>query len=414
MEADGIMLEHLPVTKKALRVAFVTETYPPEVNGVANTAACFVEGLRARNHEIQLVRPRQNRADQAGGDAGFRQVLMRGLPIPRYPGLKMGLPAKQALISMWSRHRPDVVHIVTEGPLGWSALQAAHKLRLPVSSDFRTNFHAYSRHYGIGWLQKPIAAYLRKFHNRTMLTLVPTDAMRRDLAARGFRNLRVVARGVDTQLFNPARRSEALRSRWGAAPQDPVVLHVGRLAPEKNLDPVVASFEQMRRIAPRTKLVFVGDGPSRESMRTRCPDAIYAGMRTGEDLAAHYASGDMFLFPSLTETFGNVTVEAMASGLAIVAYDYAAAAEYISHGRNGLLVGYGDPDEFVRLSAALVEDRPRIREFGMRARQSAEKLAWSRVVEQFEMLLLATAGAQSGAYGAVFPDAIAGADGLSS
>lgn len=339
MEAEALILEQLPVMKKSLRAAFVTETYPPEVNGVANTAARFVEGLRARNHEIQLVRPRQSRSDQAGGNAGFQEVLMRGLPIPRYPALKMGLPAKQALTAMWSRHRPDIVHIVTEGPLGWSALQAAQKLRIPVSSDFRTNFHAYSQHYGIGWLQKPIAAYLRKFHNRTLLTLVPTDAMRRDLSALGFRNLRVVARGVDTQLFTPQRRSDSLRASWGATPDDIVVLHVGRLAPEKNLDPVLVAFEQIRRSQPRAKLVFVGDGPARANLQGRCPDVVFAGMRIGEELAVHYASGDIFLFPSLTETFGNVTVEAMASGLAIVAYDYAAAAEYLEHGDSGLLAG---------------------------------------------------------------------------
>ena len=408
MEADPIILEQLPAMKKSLRVAFVTETYPPEVNGVANTAARFVEGLRARNHEIQLVRPRQGSADLAGEAARFQEVLMRGLPIPRYPSLKMGLPAKQALVSLWSRHRPDVVHIVTEGPLGWSALQAAHKLKLPVSSDFRTNFHAYSRHYGIGWLQKPIAAYLRKFHNRTLLTLVPTDAMRRDLAARGFRNLRVVARGVDTRLFNPSRRSETLRARWGAATDDPVIIHVGRLAPEKNLDPVIAAFEKIRQAQPRARLVFVGDGPALENLRARCPDAIYAGMRTGDDLAAHYASGDIFLFPSLTETFGNVTVEAMASGLAIVAYDYAAAAEYIQHGRNGLLAGYDDAAEFVRLAAALAVEPLRVRECGRLARQTAERLAWSRVVEQFELLLLAAAGAQSGLPEAALVDTVVG------
>jgi glycosyltransferase involved in cell wall biosynthesis len=414
MESDGIILERLPVIKKALRVAFVSETYPPEVNGVANTALRFVEGLRARNHEIQLVRPRQNRADQAGGAAGLQEVLMRGLPIPRYPSLKMGLPAKQALISMWSRHRPGVVHIVTEGPLGWSALQAALKLKLPVSSDFRTNFHAYSRHYGIGWLQKPIAAYLRKFHNRALLTMVPTEAMRRDLAAIGFRNLRVVARGVDTQLFSPTRRSESLRARWGVAPPEPVILHVGRLAPEKNLEPVAAAFEQIRRIVPGAKLVFVGDGPARDSLRVRCPDAIYAGMRTGEDLATHYASGDVFLFPSLTETFGNVTVEAMASGLAVVAYDYAAAAEHIVHGRNGLLARYDDDAEFVRQAAALAADHPRIREFGEHARHTAEKLAWGRVVEQFETLLLAVAGAQSEPLNAGLIDAVGGVGGAGS
>jgi glycosyltransferase involved in cell wall biosynthesis len=311
----------------------------------------------------------------------------------------MGLPAKRALTGLWSRHRPDIVHIVTEGPLGWSALEVAHKLKIPVSSDFRTNFHAYSRHYGIGWLQKPIAAYLRRFHNRTLLTLVPTDAMKRDLATLGFRNLRVVARGVDTQLFNPSRRSEALRAAWGAAPDDLVVLHVGRLAPEKNLDPVLAAFEQIRLLRPRAKLVFVGDGPARAELQSRCPQAVFAGMRTGENLAIHYASGDLFLFPSLTETFGNVTVEAMASGLAIVAYDYAAAAEYLDHGRSGLLVGYGDTQEFVRLAAALAQCPARLREFRAAARLCAERLAWDHVVEQFEMLLVAAAGAQSGVAG---------------
>ena len=164
-----------------------------------------------------------------------------------------------------------MVHIVTEGPLGWSALQAALKLKLPVSSDFRTNFHAYSRHYGVGWLQRPIAAYLRKFHNRTQLTMVPTEALRRDLATRGFRNLRVVARGVDTALFTPARRSDSLRAGWGAAPDDPVILHVGRLAPEKNLEPVVNAFEQIRRSEPRAKLVFVGDGPARAGLQRAAP-----------------------------------------------------------------------------------------------------------------------------------------------
>lgn len=407
MEIDSIVLDKLPVMNKSLRVAFVTETYPPEINGVANTAVHFVEGLRARNHEIQLVRPRQSRASRMEDETGRRELLLRGLPIPRYPDLRMGLPAKRALVRMWSHYRPDIVHIVTEEPLGWSALQAALKLRIPVSSDFRTNFHAYSRHYGIGWLRNPIAAYLRKFHNRTLLTMVPTESLRSELAATGFRNLRVVARGVDTELFTPARRSNALRASWGVAPHEIVLLHVGRLAPEKNLGPVIAAYERILHTVPRAKLVFVGDGPARDSLRARCPDAIYAGMRTGEDLATHYASGDVFLFPSVTETFGNVTVEAMASGLAVVAYEYAAAADHIVHGRNGLLVRYGDLEGFVHQAKALAADRASSRALGERARQTAETLAWSRVVGQFETLLLAVASTESEPLGASLVDAVA-------
>ena len=263
---------------------------------------------------------------------------MRGLAIPRYPSLKMGLPARRALERLWTLRRPDLVHIVTEGPLGWSALQAAEKLKLPAVSDFRTNFHAYTTHYGVGWLKKPIFGYLRKFHNRTLFTMVPTEAMRNDLAALGFRGLRVIARGVDTQLFDPARRDEKLRASWGAAPGDPVLIHVGRIAAEKNLPCLAAAYEAARERTPRAKLVLVGDGPERRALQARFPDAVFAGQRKGEDLAAHYASGDIFLFPSLTETYGNVTLEAMASGLAVVAFNYAAAADVIKHGASGMLV----------------------------------------------------------------------------
>ena len=203
----------------------------------------------------------------------------------------MGLPAKRALEQLWTYRRPDVVHIVTEGPLGWSALQAALKLRIPAVSDFRTNFHAYSRHYGIGWLSKPILAYLRKFHNRTLCTMVPTEAMRADLAARGFCRLRVVARGVDTALFDPARRSEALRASWGARAADPVLLHVGRLAPEKNLSALLAAFDAVRKhgaarapradrrraFAPRSAGALPGGDPRRRAARRRPGRALRLG-----------------------------------------------------------------------------------------------------------------------------------------
>lgn len=387
-----ILFEELSAARKSLRIAVVTETYPPEVNGVAMSCSRAVEGLLQRSHQIQLIRPRQDDTDRGDANGRLQQVLMRGLAIPRYPDLKMGLPARRALANLWTYHRPDLVHIVTEGPLGWSALQAALKLRLPVCSDFRTNFHAYSRHYGVGWLSKPILGYLRKFHNRTALTMVPTEAMRAELSRAGFRNVNVVSRGVDTRLFDPARRSEALRTKWGAAPGDPVVLHVGRLAPEKNLPALIDAFEELQGRAPRAKLVLVGDGPARGSLQARLPDAVYAGMRRGDDLAAHYASGDIFLFPSLTETYGNVTLEALASGLAVVAFDYAAAAEHIRHDHNGILANYGDASAFAARAGALAADPVRIRDLGARARQTSLGLDWTRIVQRLESLFIAVTG----------------------
>lgn len=388
MDGTDIVLQHYPPSSRKLRVAMVTETYPPEINGVAMTMGRIVAGLQERGHAVQLIRPRQHAADQPVDQPLFKEILHRGVPIPRYDALKLGLPAKQALTRLWLTQRPDIVHVVTEGPLGWSALAAANKLKLPAVADFHTNFHSYSSHYGIGWLKKPITAYLRKFHNKAHRTLVPTEALRLELEGLGFDRLQVVARGVDTALFNPARRSAALRSSWQVHGDEPVALYVGRMAPEKNLPLVIRAYEEMRRIRPELRLVLVGDGPERSRLERENPRLIFAGMRTGEDLAAHYASADLFLFPSVTETYGNVTVEAMASGLAVIAYDYAAAQQHIRHARNGVLVPFGAADEFVNLAVALAEAPDRARSLGQQARATTEKLDWSHIVAEFEQALL--------------------------
>jgi glycosyltransferase involved in cell wall biosynthesis len=388
MDSGQIICQQLPTARKTLRVAVVTETYPPEVNGVAMTISRMVGALQERQHQVQLIRPRQFRQENAASTPGFEEVLKRGVAIPRYDNLKMGLPAKQALLRLWALRRPDVVHIVTEGPLGWSALAAAVKLRIPCSSDFHTNFQSYSRHYGIGWLKKPIVAYLRKFHNKANCTLVPTTAMRNDLENLGYFNLRVVARGVDTALFNPGRRSAALRRQWGVKPQQAVALYVGRLAPEKNLPLVFEAYAAMKTVRPDTRLVLVGDGPERAALQAAHADCVFAGMRTGEELAAHYATGDIFLFPSLTETFGNVTLEAMASGLAVIAYDYAAAAEHIQHGRNGLVADLDNAREFTALAANLIGETQRIATLGRRARETAQRIDWEEIHNEFESALL--------------------------
>jgi glycosyltransferase involved in cell wall biosynthesis len=391
-DAAEILVDDLLPQRRSLRLAVVTETYPPEVNGVAATIAPVVEGLVGRGHQVQLIRPRQNGADRADAhDHRLHEVLLRGLPIPRYPQLRMGLPARRALVERWSRQRPDVVHLVTEGPLGWSALQAALQLRLPVVSEFRTNFHAYSRHYGVAWLRRPIVAYLRRFHNRTACTMVPTETLRRELDGCGFERLAVVARGVDTVRFDPARRCAALRQSWGCAADDRVLVYVGRLAPEKNLDLLLRCHARMLALDARLRLVFVGDGPERAALQARCPGAVFAGARSGDDLAAHYASGDLFLFPSLTETYGNVTAEALASGLAVLAYDHAAAAQLIRDGDNGLLAPLGDEAAFVERALQLALRPELAQALRPRARLAMLGHDWPRIVAQVEAVMAAAA-----------------------
>ena len=384
---DEFLLQIFAPRPQPLRIALVTETYPPEVNGVAMTLGRQVGDLLARGHQVQLIRPRQNAGDRATRNEQLEEILRIGVPIPRYAGLKLGLPAKTALVRLWNVRRPDLVHIATEGPLGWSALAAAHKLRLPVSTDFHTNFHSYSKHYGAGWLRRPILAYLRKFHNKACVTLVPTESMRRELQAHGYRNLEVVSRGVDTALFSPDRRDEALRASWNAGPRTRVVLYVGRIAPEKNLSLLFTAYAAMRAANPDTRLVLVGDGPERAALQVQYPEAVFCGMRTGEELARHYASGDLFLFPSLTETFGNVTTEAMASGLAVVAYDYAAAETLIRHRENGMLAQCNDFSAFITAATELVLDGELLERIRQNSRQTALSISWENVHDRFERIL---------------------------
>jgi glycosyltransferase involved in cell wall biosynthesis len=361
-----------------MRLALVTETYPPEVNGVAMTLSRLVGGLRARGHVVEVIRPRQTH--ESGPTDDF---LVPGFAIPFYVSLRVGLPAVATLEARWRAWRPDVVHVATEGPLGLASLAAAGRLGLPVTSSFHTNFHAYGGHYGVAALRDATLAYLRWFHNRTRITLAPTRQMVRELAAERFRNLAVMARGVDTDLFDPARRDPALRATWGAAEDDIVAVYVGRIAVEKNLRLAVDSFLRLRTVEPRARFVLVGDGPAKAALQREHPEFHYAGMRRGPELATHYASGDLFLFPSTTETFGNVVTEALASGLVTVAYDYAATREHVRDARNGFPAAFGDSAAFHAATTRALADRARWPEIRTAARATAQDLTWDAVVSKF-------------------------------
>ena len=379
-----IVLEDYPATRPSLRIAVVTETWPPEVNGVAMTLAKLVQGLSHRNHDVQLIRPRQTKSESPLNDASLEEVLMRGMPIPRYPELKLGLPSKKTLVKTWTLRRPDVVHIATEGPLGWSALQAAKVLKLPVTSDFRTNFQSYSKHYGVGWLRKPIVAYLRKFHNATACTMVPTRELMRTLSENGFANLKVVSRGVDTKLFNISKRDTSLRSSWGVTDNTKVLISVGRMAPEKNLDQVLKTYEALKVTDQAFKLVMVGDGPLKEQFQNRYPEIIFPGMLSQSNLAAYYASSDLFIFPSQTETFGNVTLEALASGIPVLAFDCAAARDWVQTGINGWLVAENNPEGFAAQAVNVFNSKDLLGQITLSTRQQVVHLDWDQIAEQVE------------------------------
>jgi glycosyltransferase involved in cell wall biosynthesis len=364
-----------------VRIAYITETWPPEINGVALTAFRTVGHLRERGHEVLLVRPRQAGETGPIAEGSDTALLVFGMPIPMYKEARFGVPWPGALRRLFETHRPDLIHVATEGLLGYAAVRTAVALGIPVTSDFRTRFDVYTRFYAPAVLTRVVNRYLRNFHNRCALTFCPTSELQQQLSDDGFQRVHVVARGVDCSVLSPSHRNQALRDRWGA--RGPVALYVGRLAREKNLDLVVSAYHAMKAAQPDLRLVIVGDGPMRAELEQRQPDAIFAGMLRGAALFEHYASADIFLFPSLSETFGNVTLEALASGLAVLAYNSAAAGVHIRNGVNGVVIAPGDEDAF-RLAAVGLANNPLLRRrLSVSARQTALQLDWSQILDRF-------------------------------
>ncbi|GAA0572172.1 glycosyltransferase family 4 protein [Halomonas salifodinae] len=368
-----------------MRICLVSETWAPEVNGVAHTLGRLGEELLARGHQLQLIRPRPDDGLRQPGMQAELQV--RSLPLPGYRQVRLGWPARRALHRFWRRQRPDIAYLATEGPLGWAALGAARRLMIPTASGFHTDFDHYAGAYGMGLFKPLVRAGLRRFHNRTGATLVPTPEQARRLAEQGFANLAVMGRGVDTGRFAPDKRDAALRLAWGAQPHQPVVLHVGRLAKEKNLALLVRTVRAMQALRPDLVQVIVGDGPQRQALAAELPEAHFCGFVPPDDLPRHYASADLLLFPSLSETYGNVVTEAMASGLPVVAFATAAAALLIEADHNGVSVAPEDDEAFIAAACRLCQSPARWGQLGRSARLTVAEQSWSRIADDFLAIL---------------------------
>lgn len=371
-----------------MRYCIVTETYPPEVNGVALTVQNLERGLRARGHEVDVVRPRQ------AGDATplAHETLVSGAQIPRYPGMRFGFPARRMLRDLWTRRRPDAIYVATEGPLGWSAMRTAADLGIPSSSGFHTRFDEYMREYGVGFLQPLAVRWMRRFHNTSAATIVPTCELMEFLQGIGFDQVTHMPRAVDVDLFHPQRRDDALRAEWGVGPGDLAVIYVGRIAAEKNLQLGIRAFRELQKTRPDAKYIWVGDGPERAAIARENPDFIFRGIQRGEDCARHFASADLFPFASHSETFGNVTIEAMASGIATVAFRYGAAREHLKDGMHGASITDRDDEAFVRAVCRIGGDDAVRIEMGCNAREAISRLRPEQVAADFDEILQRIAG----------------------
>jgi len=319
-----------------VRIGIVSDTYLPQVNGVTTVVRRIVALLSAQGHAVAVVAPRY---PEFAGAAGERELRIRSLPFPLYPDIRLSWPSFRRVAEFFDEFQPDLLHVHTEGALGVAGRRYALARKLALVTSFHTNFPQYSRHYGVGFLEPAVWRWLERFHGPAALTLTPGDGVRDELVRRGITHAAVWGRGVDTRLFHPGRRDAGWR-RWLAGADDTaVVLHVGRLAREKNLDVLIEAWYTARAaLGQRATFVAAGEGPLARDIESKLPFVRMLGFLPRQHLATLYASADLCVFPSHTETCGLVALEAMSSGVGVIAADAGGFRESVHHGVTGLLV----------------------------------------------------------------------------
>lgn len=359
-----------------MRVALVTENFLPKLDGVTRTLAMLLEHLQHHGHQAMVIGPEGTPRRYAGA----RVFGARGIALPFYPELRVSLPEPVFERRLMLFH-PDLIHVVDPVILGAAGVTWGQRLGVPVVSSYHTNLAAYCSYFRLGMLFEPTWLYRRYLHNQCVRTLCPSPSTRAELIKRGFTEVGVWPRGVDTELFSPERRSPAWRSRMTSRRDRTIILYAGRLSHEKNLMSLVSSYLAVE--TPATQLVLVGDGPARSDLERALAghNATCTGYLSGEALAEAYASADIFAFPSTTETFGQVVLEAMASHLPVVAFDAEGVRDQIRHGETGFLAPAGDARAFTE-SLGILVNAPELRQcLGAEARRLATQRSWESAME---------------------------------
>ncbi len=337
-----------------MRIALVTDTYMPQVNGVTTIVRRIVAVLARARHHAVVVAPEY---PGEPADPAAAELRVPSLPFPPYQAIRLSLPQPRRVARYLDAFRPDLVHVVTEGPLGLVGRRYALRHGVPLATSFHTDFPQHSRYYGLGRLEPLIWQWLVWFHRPARFVHTPGEAVRAELARRGLARVRVWGNGVDTALFDHRRRDPAFRDRLGVPYGAALVLHVGRLAAEKNLEVLIAAWTLAHeQLGDAAAFVFAGDGPIARRCAAAMPWAIHLGFLDVPLLAALYASADLCVLPSRTETCGLVALEAMASGLPVVAADAGGFRESVTDGLTGFLIPPDDVRGFASAIARLVLD----------------------------------------------------------
>lgn len=369
-----------------MRVAIITENFLPKLDGVTRTLARLLEHLQGNGHLALLLGPNSG----MGAYAGAEIVGTAGLPLPFYPELKFNF-FRPLFVRRLNEFDPDIVHLVDPVILGVTGLATARLLNKPLISSYHTNLAAYCDHFGFSLLSKPMWLYNRLMHSSCAMTFCPSLSTAAMLHMQGFANLHIWPRGVDTTLFRPERRSQQLRQRWlgdgECLVHKTVLLYVGRVSWEKNLRLLVQTYRRMDH--KHCHLVIVGDGPAYGELQQELAGlpVTFTGYLSGEELATTYASADIFAFPSRTETFGQVVLEAMASGLPVAGLLSEGVCDLVEHGRTGLLLDTHALDEeqqamaYRRYLTQLIAEPHTRHVMGLAALTEAQKYSWYEAME---------------------------------
>ncbi len=351
-----------------LRVAIFSDTWLPQVNGVTRTLDRLLNAIVARGGEVRAYT-----TTDPGAKPDPRIVRYRSRPFWAYPQLRVARPDRAWAIRELEQFKPTLVHAASQFGLGLSGRAASRELGVPLVTSYHTSLSAYAKFYHLGALATPGWAFLRWFHNSGRRTYAPTRAIEQELIGHGFHDTAIWSRGIDVGRFSPSFRSAALRRELGADDDTFLVAYIGRIALEKGLDTLVSAMHTAKARADGRKIQFAlaGDGPWLETCRAEAPEGTaFTGMISGDRLSAMYASADLFVFPSVTDTFGNVLLEAMASGLPVLGADAPPTRELLGDGRGAIFPG-GEPDSLASAILELAADAP------LRARQAALGLTFA-------------------------------------
>ncbi|MCX7709164.1 MAG: glycosyltransferase family 1 protein [Clostridia bacterium] len=364
-----------------MRIAYFTDTFHPQINGVTNTLDRLETYLKSSNIQHMFFAPSFPRDIKSKNRRNVRRF--RSVSFPLYPECRLSIPLYANISRLADRFRPDLVHLVTPLGIGFAGLRYARERGLPIVMSYHTNFDAYLKYYNLEFIENAIWNFFKWFHSHSSANFCPSKDTMEILKSNGIENVKLWSRGIDTTAFCPSHKDLSLRA--GMNPQNKVMfLYVGRLAAEKDLDILVDSIQRVSNAHPgKAQFIIAGDGPYAEEMKkTLSEDVIFTGYLKGQPLSALYASCDAFVFPSTTETFGNVVLEAMASGLPVITVDSGGVKDSVRNGFNGFLCKPRDAESFSEAIVKFLDNQSLIAGMSQNARQYTLAKSWNRIFDQ--------------------------------